>query len=234
MSTITIRTRSVTDLVLAHSITSLRPEHHAQIHTLDQCIRIPISRLQPLPRQFYKVHLVGLLCSKSLSLVAFHSLLAAESRSFPIMFSLLQSLAILAIAISLTVAQGTGVTTSTTSRVFVAYGTSSPSSIQTIHKTVILDTVTRTSTSRVTTTSPLQFTTTVPVIYLSTLNVTSTFRPTTSVFTSNSTIVEYSTFNETSTQYLVSSRAFQKFVAFGSTVFILVLFTIPRAKTCTE
>ncbi|OAG44328.1 hypothetical protein AYO21_01324 [Fonsecaea monophora] len=142
------------------------------------------------------------------------------------MHSLSQSFAVLTAVIPLVLGQGaTEVTTSTLERTFTAYATSQPASVSTIHVTKILDTTTLTSTSRVTTTSPIRFTTVVPYTYLSTVNVTSTYRATTDVFTSTSTSTEYDIQNRTSTSYInVTATA-------NTTVMTESLVTVPTPSS---
>ncbi|OAP65609.1 hypothetical protein AYL99_01581 [Fonsecaea erecta] len=106
-------------------------------------------------------------------------------------------------AVALALGQGDqGVTTSTVVRAFTAYATSQPLSVVTSHVTNILETTTRTSTSRVVTTSPVRFTTFIPYTYLSTSDVTSTYRATTDIFTSTFTSTHYDIQNTTFTSYL--------------------------------
>ncbi|EXJ60358.1 hypothetical protein A1O7_04510 [Cladophialophora yegresii CBS 114405] len=134
----------------------------------------------------------------------------------------LRSLAIFAVIIPLSLAQGdSGVTTATTERTFTAYATTAPTSTKTIHVTKILDTTTHTTTSRVITTSPLRFTTVVPFAYVSTVNVTSTYQAITNVFTSNFTTTEYNIVNTTATEYINATATT------GTTLLTESLVTIP-------
>ncbi|OAL20600.1 hypothetical protein AYO22_08609 [Fonsecaea multimorphosa] len=118
------------------------------------------------------------------------------------MYVLTQSFVVLTTVVALALGQDAGVTTSTSTRIYTAYGTSPTSSVYTSHVTIYGDTTTLTSTSRVTTTSPIRFTTIIPYTFLSTLNVTSTYRATTDVFTSTTTSTQYNMLNTTSTSYI--------------------------------